>query len=68
MHRCRLPIRALVALGLAAGLLAVAAFPARGQDRAKEISDLEKQIQQLTQRLNALRNEKPAIPGTLPAE
>src|SRR5215831_2289092 len=63
MHRCRLPIRALVALGLA-----VAAFPAQGHDKTKEIADIEKQIQQLTQRLNELRNEKPTIPGTLPAE
>src|SRR5215831_3017167 len=61
MHRCRLPIRALVALGLA-----VAAFPAQGHDKTKEIADIEKQIQQLTQRLNELRKASPDVEGTLP--
>jgi photosystem II stability/assembly factor-like uncharacterized protein len=73
MHPSRLAYRALVALGLAACLVLVAAIPASGQDKAnqdkaKEIADLEKQIQQLTQRLNELRNDNPAVPGTLPAE
>jgi photosystem II stability/assembly factor-like uncharacterized protein len=53
---------------LAAAFVAVAAVPAGGQDKAKEIADIEKQIQQLTQRLNELRAGKPGVEGTLPAD
>jgi photosystem II stability/assembly factor-like uncharacterized protein len=67
----RIPVLAHVLL-FALGLFAVAAVPAHSDDkqagREKEIADLEKQIQQLTQRLNELRNGKPAVEGTLPAD
>jgi photosystem II stability/assembly factor-like uncharacterized protein len=58
----------LAILVLTVGLLAIAAFPAHGDDKSKEIADIEKQIQQLTQRLNELQNGSPAADGTLPAE
>jgi len=68
MHDSRPAFRPFVALGLISGLFLVAAVPASGQEKSKEIADLEKQIQQLTQRLNELRGAKPTVEGTLPAE
>src|SRR5262245_18307416 len=64
----RIPLSAFGFALLVAILLAIVDGPVHGQDKAKEIADLEKQIQQLTQRLNDLRSGKAAIEGTLPAD
>jgi Tfp pilus assembly protein PilN len=68
-----LSFRALLSSVVALCLVSIAAIPVRSdvkpqQPKEKEIADLEKQIQQLTQRLNDLRQAKTAVPGTLPAQ
>src|SRR5438876_4540395 len=64
----RIPLATFFFAILAAGLLAIASVSAHGQDKAKEIADIEKQIHQLTHRLNEARNGKPVVEGTLPAD
>src|SRR5262249_28819422 len=74
MLQSRLLFRSLFTILLTAGLSSVAILPAHSDDqpgpRQKEIADLEKQIQDLTRRLNELRQQgmPPPPDGTLPAE